>query len=125
MMRSIAESIEPSFAGSDMCAELALLCQRGFEPGDRLVGKPDAVVFAVMKHLHDDFEQLVVSRKSVRNGAGLAQIVGRDGVGVAHRLHVHDSQAALDQHFRSPRYERIKRSLRQCSSTRNFYRETK
>src|ERR1700716_2397909 len=100
MMRSIAESIESSVAlmgiaeGSD-----ALAC---LELQDRLVGQPDLVEFAAMKHRHDDFQQRVVGDEGVGNGAGLAQVIRRDRIGIADRLDIHYPQAALDQHDLSP-----------------------
>src|SRR4051794_7854460 len=103
MMRSIAESMKSSFAVTDCNEKLLLFGQRRFELRDRLVGETKTVVFAVVKHLHDDLEQAVVGRESVGNGAALAQIVRRDGVGIAYRLHVHNSQPALDQHVQALR----------------------
>src|SRR5712671_6847577 len=100
-MRSMAESMESSLAvmtmqwfwSSEARGALARL-----ELRDRLVGEANLVVFAVVKHLHDDFQQPVIGDERIGNGAGLAQIVRRDRIGVANRLDIHDPQAALDQH---------------------------
>src|SRR5882757_1458811 len=70
----------------------------GFELGDRLVGEADLVEFAALKHRDDDLEQPLVGGKAVRDGAGLAQIVRGDGIGVAHHLDIHHLHSALDQH---------------------------
>src|SRR5664279_2943159 len=94
MMRSIAASMESSW--------LSLNEFGGFEPGDRLVGEPDFVDLAALKQLHDDFEQCVVSGESIGNGAGAAQIVRGNSIGVADRLDIHHPQPALDQHGSHP-----------------------
>src|SRR6202051_505835 len=70
----------------------------GLEPGDRLVGEPDPVHFAALKHLDDDSQQPLVGGEAVGNRAGAAQVIGSNGIGVADRLHIHDPQSALDQH---------------------------
>src|SRR3954447_13904540 len=101
MMRSMAESMASSVAVMSvqrLAVSKAVRGLRGFELRDRLVGEPDLVVFAAMKHLHDDFEQPIVGHEGVGNGAGLAQVIRRDRVGIADRLDIHDPQAALDQH---------------------------
>src|SRR6185295_3541877 len=101
MMRSMAESMDSSLAVMSMqrfWSSEARDALRGFELRDRLVGEPELVEFAAMKHLHDDFQQAVVGHESVGNGAGLAQIIRRDRIGIADRLDIHDPQAALDQH---------------------------
>jgi hypothetical protein len=72
-------------------------CAR-FEFGNRLVGEPEPVEFAVLEHLHDDFEQPLVGDQAVGNGAGLAELIRRDGIGIAHHLEVHDLNSALDLH---------------------------
>src|SRR5882757_11444027 len=92
MMRSIAACMDGSRAGSGDDERL------GFELGDCLVGEPDLVEFAALKHLHNDAEQPLVGDERVGDRAALAQIVGRDGVGFAHHLGIHDPQSALDQH---------------------------
>src|ERR1700759_5326046 len=89
MMRSIAASMSGS-GWSGNCG--------GFELGDRLVGKLELVDLAAMKHPYDDLEQPFVGGDVVRNRAGAAQIVGGDGVGVAHHLHIQDTNSTFDQH---------------------------
>src|ERR1700759_2117819 len=89
MMRSIAASMSGS-GWSGNCG--------GFELGDRLVGKLELVDLAAMKHPYDDLEQPFVGGDIVRNRAGAAQIVGGDGVGVAHHLHIQDANSTFDQH---------------------------
>jgi hypothetical protein len=69
-----------------------------FEFGDRLVGEPDPVEFAVLDHLHDDLEQPLVGGEAIGNGAARAQLVRRDDVGIAHHLEVHHLNSAFDQH---------------------------
>src|SRR3954471_23472099 len=101
MMRSMAESMDSSLGVMSMqrfWSSEAGCALRGFELPDRLVGEPDLVVFAAMKHLHDDFQQPVVGHEGVGNGAGLAQVIRRDRIGIADRLDIHHPQAALDQH---------------------------
>src|SRR5712671_3561125 len=100
-MRSMAESMESSLAvmtmqwfwSSEARGALARL-----ELRDRLVGEANLVVFAVVKHLHDDFQQPVIGDERIGNGAGLAQIDRRDRIGIADRLDIHDPHAAFDQH---------------------------
>jgi hypothetical protein len=77
---------------------LARASSLGFELGDRLVGEPEPVVFAVLEHPDDDFEQPLIGGKGVGDGAGPVQIVRGDGIGVAHHLDIHDLQTAFDQH---------------------------
>src|ERR1700759_338635 len=89
MMRSIAASM----AGSGWSGNCG-----GFEFGDRFVCQLELVDFAAMKHSHDDLEQPFVGGKVIRNGAGAAQIVGGDGVGIAHHLHIQDANSTFDQH---------------------------
>src|ERR1700748_130862 len=101
MMRSMAESMESSLGVMSMqrvWSSEAHGALRGLELRDRLVGEPDLVEFAAVKHLHDDFEQAIIGYEGVGNGAGLAQVVRGDRIGIAHRLDIHDPQAALDQH---------------------------
>src|SRR5882757_2998911 len=105
MMRSMAASMRSSCVNSDKFG--------GFEFGDRLVGEANFVEFAPVKHLHDDFEQPLVGGKAVGNGAGPAQIVGSDGIGIADNIHIHGPYSALDQHDLSPPCGLIKRDGRQ------------
>src|SRR5581483_10202332 len=70
----------------------------GFELGDRLVGELQLVDFAAVKHPHDDLKQPLVGGDVVGDRAGAAQIVSGDGIGVAHHLHIQDTNTALDQH---------------------------
>src|ERR1700751_5021439 len=51
-----------------------------------------------MKHLHDDLEQSLIGDEGVGQCAGAAQIIGSDGVGIAHHPHIHYPNTALDQH---------------------------
>src|SRR5262252_9031057 len=99
MMRSMAASMESSGSISGK--------MRSFESGDRLVGKPDLVDFAAVKQLHDDLEQPLVSDQIVGKRARAAQIIGSDGVGVAHHPHIHHPHTALDQHGHSFRFQWI------------------
>src|SRR5665213_3406565 len=85
MMRSMAASMGSSSLGDNV---------DGFEFRDRLVGEPDPVVFAAVKHRDDELEQA---------------IIGGDRVGVADHLDIHHLQTALDQHDLSLRYGGIKR----------------
>src|ERR1700730_15162531 len=102
MMRSMAASTTSSSSfRSDKFG--------GLEFGDRLVGEANFVAFAVLEHLHDDFEQPFVGGESIGNGAGLAQIVGNNDVGIADHIHIHDPYPALDQHGFSPPIGLIKR----------------
>src|SRR3984893_19102609 len=94
MMRSIAASMESSFLRSDEFG--------GFKLGDRLVGEPDLVEFAAPKQLHDDLEQLFIGSDGVADGAGPAEIIRGDGIGIADRPDIHDLQSALDQHQLCP-----------------------
>src|SRR3954453_8218567 len=101
MMRSMAESMASSVAVMSVQTvggSKAVRALRGFELRDRLVGKPELIVFAAVKHLHDNFQQAVVGDECIGNGAGLAQVIRRDRIGVADRLDIHDPQAPLDQH---------------------------
>src|SRR4051794_22785970 len=98
MMRSIAESMESSLELILRSVRLFLRVPHRLELRDRLVGEAEPVVLAAMKHLHDDLERAVVGDEGVGNGAGPAQVIGGDGVGIADRLDVHHLQAALDQH---------------------------
>src|ERR1700755_2065408 len=93
MMRSIADSM----GSSSLCDKAG-----GFEFRDRLVGKPDFVVFAALKDLDDEFEQPIIGGNSVGNSAGAAQIIGGDGIGVADHLDIHHLQTAFDQHDQPP-----------------------
>src|SRR6476646_2984040 len=100
MMRSMAASMKSSW----------LVVKRvrwwsnefGFELRDRLVGELDLVDFAALKQRDDDLKQPFVGDKAVADGAGPAKIVRGDAIGVAHYLHAHDPQSALDQHGFNP-----------------------
>ena len=46
----------------------------------------------------DDLQQPVIGGERVGDGAGAAQIVGGDGIGIADHLDIHHLQSALDQH---------------------------
>jgi hypothetical protein len=72
--------------------------QARFEFGDRLVGEPEPVEFAALDQVHDNCEQPLVGDDTIANGAGLAQVVRRVGLGIAHHLEVHDLNSAFDQH---------------------------
>jgi hypothetical protein len=50
---------------------------------DRLVGEPEPVEFAALEYLHDDSEQPLVGDEAVGNGAGAAQVIGGDRIGIA------------------------------------------
>src|SRR5580704_4123004 len=89
MMRSIAASM----SGSEWSGKYA-----GLEFGDRLVGKFQLVDFAAVKHSYDDLKQPLVGGDVLANRAGAAQIIGCDGVGVAHHLHIQDANSTFDQH---------------------------
>src|SRR5215475_7749749 len=89
MMRSIAASMSASCRSGNFGA---------LEFGDCLVGKPELVEFAAVKHVHDDLEQPFVGGDIIGNGAGAAQIVCGDGVGVAHHLHIQNTNSTFDQH---------------------------
>src|SRR5215475_10943992 len=105
MMRSIAASMESSGlkSGSGSSAHGVMSGRlKCLELGDRLVGEPDLVDLAAMKHLHDDLEQPLIGDESVGQCAGAAQIIGSDGIGVAHHPHIHHPHAALDQHGLCP-----------------------
>src|SRR6266566_528654 len=90
MMRSMATSMASSGFKSDKFG--------GLELGDRLVGEPDLVGFAAVKHLNDDIEQPIVSHEIVRDGAGAAKIIRGDGISIANHAHIQDPYTALDQH---------------------------
>src|SRR5271169_425415 len=89
MMRSITACVE-----TWRMASYLLL----FEDCDRLVGELELVGFAVMKQLHDDGEQLLAGREIVGQRAASPEIVGCDGVGLAHHLRVQHPHSTLDQH---------------------------
>src|SRR5581483_5367366 len=89
MMRSIAASMSGS-GWSGKCS--------GFEFGDRLVGKSELVDFAAVKHPYDDLKQPFVGGDAVGNRAGASQIIGGNGVSVAHHLHIQDANSTFDQH---------------------------
>src|SRR5947209_13819939 len=111
MIRSIAASMESSLEVMSMSG-LKLRNSNGpggLELRNGLVGEPDLVEFAAVKHLHDDLQQPVVGDERIGNGAGLAQVIRRDGIGIADRLDIHHLQAALDQHAQVLRYGLIKR----------------
>src|SRR6185312_4727797 len=74
----------------------------GFESCDRQIGQPDLVHLAAVKHLHDDREQVVVGDEIVGDGAGAAQIIRGDGIGIAYHPRVHHSHTAFDQHGLDP-----------------------
>src|SRR3981081_4350812 len=94
MMRSMAVSMKSSSARSDEFS--------GFELRDRLVGELDPVEFAAVKQLRDDLEQPFVGGEGFANGAGPAQRIRGDGIGIADHLYVHHPQPALDQHDLGP-----------------------
>src|ERR1700736_3170405 len=89
MMRSIAASM----SGSGWSGKYS-----GLKFGDRLVGKFQLVDFAAVKHPYDDLKQPLVGGDVVGNRAGAAQIVGGDGISVAHHLHIQDAHSTFDQH---------------------------
>src|SRR5665213_1068848 len=95
MMRSMADSMASSCWGSDGGSSDKF---GGFELRNRLVGKPDLVVFAAMEEIDDDLKQPLVDGKRVGDGAAPAQVVRGDGVGIADHLDIHHLQSALDQH---------------------------
>src|ERR1700719_2817570 len=94
MMRSMTASMESSGLISGNSSS--------FELGDRLVGEPDLVVFAGVDQLQNDVEQPVTSYEIVWDGAGAAQIIRGDCVGVAYYLRIYDPHSALDQHGLKP-----------------------
>src|ERR1700722_13601120 len=95
MMRSMAASMASPGMSSDKLFSDKCFC---FEFGDREISESDLVDLAAVKHLHDDCEQVVVGDEIVGDGAGAAQIVRGDGVGIAHHPRVHHSHTAFDQH---------------------------
>src|SRR5579859_2071608 len=94
MMRSMAASIGLSCVLSVKRRSLL----QGFEFRDRLVGEPDLVHLTVAKHLHDDLEQPLIGDEIVGKRAGATQIVGGDGIGIAHQSRIHHPHTAFDQH---------------------------
>jgi hypothetical protein len=52
----------------------------------------------VLEQSDDDFDKRLVGGHGVGDRAGLAEVVRGDGVGIAHHLHIHHLQSALDQH---------------------------
>src|SRR5256885_17260947 len=61
---------------------------RSLELRDRLVGEAEPVLLTALEQLHDDAEQALIGGESVRNGAGFAQIVRGDRVGVTDHLDI-------------------------------------
>ena len=55
----------------------------------------------VLAGRNDDAEQALIGGESVRNGAGFAQIVRGDRVGVTDHLDIQRLNPALDQHVLS------------------------
>src|SRR5665213_271119 len=89
MMRSMAASMKSSVNSNQF---------GGLEFRDRLVGEPEPVHFAALEQPHDDLQQPFVGGEGVGNGAGAAQVIRCDGIGIADRLDIHHPQSALDQH---------------------------
>src|SRR5438105_9587669 len=99
MMRSMAASMESFFGYRQASCRLN---EFGLELRDRLVGEPDLVEFAALKHRHDDLEQSFVGDKGVAHRAGPPKVIRGDRIGIAHRLGIHDLQSTLDQHDLNP-----------------------
>src|SRR5229473_7750111 len=105
MIRSMAASMTSSSLGESDAFELDEL--NGFELRNRLVGEPEPVHLAALKHLDDDLQQPLVGDKAVGDGAGATQVIRGDGIGIAHHFDIHDPQSALDQHGPLLRHEEI------------------